>query len=124
MSAHLSLIAGNPGEPREELTVTRHDEPGGRVVSQSSLAIPNSTVTRSSYMTSTTSTSRMSGLSDFPSPPALQATPGHMSIIHSYFNDTPQQQEEDPFTAAASGHLRPQPLRQASNTTFGRSDGP
>ncbi|TFK48891.1 hypothetical protein OE88DRAFT_1737117 [Heliocybe sulcata] len=124
MSAHLSLIAGNPGEPREELTVTRHDEPGGRVVSQSSLAIPNSTVTRSSYMTSTTSTSRMSGLSDFPSPPALQVTPGHMSIIHSYFNDTPQQQEEDPFTAAASGHLRPQPLRQASNTTFGRSDGP
>ncbi|KAF8069215.1 hypothetical protein FPV67DRAFT_1449004 [Lyophyllum atratum] len=51
----------------------------------SSLQPPSADPTRSSYMTTSTA-SRMSGLSDFPAPP--QRPPlGHMSLLTSYFDE-------------------------------------
>lgn len=54
-----------------------------------------SDATRASYVTSTSSTSRISNLSDFPVPPTQNVmTPG--AIIQSYLRNTPQEELEDP----------------------------
>ncbi|KAK7049734.1 hypothetical protein VNI00_005765 [Paramarasmius palmivorus] len=53
-----------------------------------SLQPPSADPTRSSYMTSNSEGSRMSGLSDFPVPPPQQLTPAHMSLLSSYFDET------------------------------------
>ncbi|KAG6812624.1 hypothetical protein H0H92_001843 [Tricholoma furcatifolium] len=51
----------------------------------SGLQLPSADPTRSSYLT-TSSMSRISGLSDFPAPPPSHAE--HMSILTSYFDET------------------------------------
>ncbi|KIJ62118.1 hypothetical protein HYDPIDRAFT_95007 [Hydnomerulius pinastri MD-312] len=77
---------------------------------------------RSSYMTSTSDNSRMSGLSDFPLPPAHRPIPqpGHMSILQAYFEATPPSSESQGHDQLGSGS------RSASlhshRTTFGGSD--
>jgi hypothetical protein len=98
---HLSFVADQV-EVAEEPHDTEKDpqkEESQRARSQNSLAPPvvSADFTRSSYMTTTTDGSRMSGLSDFPEPPPVgHLTPAHMSIIHSYFGgDTAQKQIED-----------------------------
>lgn len=50
---------------------SEHLDPRMVSSTRSTLLSPLSPNTRSSYMTSNTDTSRMSGLSDFPAPPAL-----------------------------------------------------
>lgn len=90
-----------------------------RITSHASLspAVASPDVARSSYMTSTTDGSRMSGLSDFPEPPPVaHLTPAHMSIIHSYFGgDTPQNQIDDPMLTST-----PEADRRANyRMTFG-----
>ncbi|KAJ7094588.1 hypothetical protein B0H15DRAFT_904537 [Mycena belliarum] len=71
-----------------------------RVVS--SLQPHSADPTRSSYMTEST-LSRMSNLSDFPSPPPQQMTPAHMSLLSSYFHEAVAERvvpetEPPPFT--------------------------
>lgn len=64
---------------------------------------------RTSYLTSTSEGSRMSGLSDFPQPPAppLHLTPAHTSILQSYFAETPLMEGEDPFARILPTHPHP-----------------
>jgi len=83
-----SLVADQVGT--QEFAIIEETQKGEthRVTSKDTLAPPviSADPTRSSYMTSTTDGSRMSGLSDFPEPPTVgHMTPAHMSIIHSYF---------------------------------------
>lgn len=110
---------------------------GSRVISSSSLAPPNTGVSsgaRSSYMTTGSHDSRMSGLSDFPSPPEqVVVSPAHVSLLHSYFGTgftpaTQTQTVQDPLAAAGEAmaaveapHLRPRVLEQRPSfrTTFG-----
>ena len=76
-SGHVSLVD-------EELPQTT-EEPDThlRIKSQHSLQPPTSAeATRSSYMTTSTNGSRMSGLSDFPVPPADIAA--HMRMLDTY----------------------------------------
>ncbi|PPQ70345.1 hypothetical protein CVT25_000125 [Psilocybe cyanescens] len=62
----------------------------GRILSS---LMPPTEATRSSYMTAST-ISRMSGLSDFPTPPKDEyVTPKHMSILSSYFDEALTQSE-------------------------------
>jgi serine/arginine repetitive matrix protein 2 len=56
----------------------------------SGLQPPSANPTRSSYMTTSTG-SRMSGLSDFPAPPRHHAI--HMSLLSSYFDEALSQSE-------------------------------
>jgi serine/arginine repetitive matrix protein 2 len=96
-----------------------------RVTSQGSLAPPVTLAdpTRSSYMTTTTDGSRMSGLSDFPEPPPVgHLTPAHMSIIHSYFGgDTSQTQIDETLSTDEATILENR--RHASyRMTFGGSE--
>lgn len=59
---------------------------------------------RASYMTTTSDASRMSGLSDFPSPPPINAvTPQHVSYLASYFDDDFKSTNK----SVASLHLQP-----------------
>jgi len=106
-------------EPSEALNT---EEGRQRVTSRGSLAPPITSTdpTRSSYMTSTTDGSRMSGLSDFPEPPSVDhLNPAHMSIISSYFGDTYKQPEEAPSTNNAT---TPENRRHANRMTFGGSE--
>lgn len=94
--------------PSNELTVPR-------VVSQGSLLPTPITpdAARSSYMTSGTDTSRMSGLSDFPSPPAHVPPLPQLSSEHI---PLPPRPNESQF------HLdvqRPRISREDSHDTFG-----
>lgn len=102
-----------------------------RVTSLSSSLSPIGThLTRSSYMTTGTDTSRMSGLSDFPVPPA-DLTPAHTSIIASYFgNLTPhlpeskeQEGDEYPFSSNAADQPRPRPTMEERNESFRNTFG-
>ncbi|KAH9478208.1 hypothetical protein JR316_0008661 [Psilocybe cubensis] len=83
----------------------------GRILSS---LMPPTEATRSSYMTTST-LSRMSGLSDFPAPPKDEyITPKHMSILSSYFDEALTQSES---------RLEPLPpppmLLQEERVTFG-----
>lgn len=92
MSDHLSYV--EDPERRSEESMDDVTERQARIKSQSSLQPPSAGVTRSSYMTTSTNGSRMSGLSDFPAPPAqLRMTPSHTSLPNSYFES--HQQNED-----------------------------
>jgi serine/arginine repetitive matrix protein 2 len=77
LSEHLSLvdeeIAGPPEEDANDVRV--------RVKSEASLLPPSAGLTRSSYMTSSTNGSRMSNLSDFPTPPMG----AHIKLFDSFF---------------------------------------
>ena len=82
--------------------------------------------TRASYLTSASSTSRISHLSDLPVPPGQNAlTPG--GIINSYFNtSTPDVMERnDPLVEPVIRDQQPQQpqqrreLRASRRTTFG-----
>lgn len=81
---HLSFM----GQTADVLEPYHHSdaivsEPRARVLG---LQPPVAEGTRSSYMT-TSSLSRMSGLSDFPIPPRDPLTPRHMSLLTSYFDE-------------------------------------
>jgi hypothetical protein len=95
-----------------------------RIVSHGSLAPPivSAEPTRSSYMTTTTDGSRMSGLSDFPEPPPVEhLNPAHMSIIHSYFGEASKRQVEEPLSNNQS--TTPENRTNASHRlTFGGSE--
>lgn len=132
-SGHFSLMADEfqthsehpiPTSEIVSKTLEHQNEEPQRITSQTSLSPPSAAAdpSRSSYMTSTTEGSRMSGLSDFPVPPVQNLTPAHMSIIHSYFGgNTPQRQVEDPFStneAAPSNNRRHANFRM----TFGGSE--
>ena len=104
--------------------------------------------TRSSYVTSLSSASRISQLSDFPVPPThAQEVISPGQIIQSYFNPTPTTQTEDPMDARSSiyhdgstvadhgeptvdGHddptvtLPPMPRTRNRSTTFGIEEVP
>lgn len=85
--------------------------------------------TRASYLTTTSSTSRISNLSDFPSPPTQASlTPGR--ILDSYFGsptpDTAADGRADPLAAANVRSLqremdreRERDARRSRRTTFG-----
>lgn len=60
------------------------------------LNLPVSEITRSSYMTTSTTASRMSGLSDFPVPPK-----DHRMSLSAYFNEP----LPPPFTEQQQQHL-------------------
>jgi hypothetical protein len=69
-----------------------------RIKSQTSLHPPSAGLTRSSYMTTSTAGSRMSGLSDFPAPPGqAEVTPAHMSLFDSYFDESSSPRARDSF---------------------------
>lgn len=82
----------------------------------SSLGAPvSSNAARSSFMTSGTDASRMSGLSDFPVPPT-DITPEQLSVLDSYFDDSRNSRQDNGFLSP------PRPgvlVREASTTTFG-----
>ena len=68
--------------------------------------------TRASYVTSTSSNSRISQLSDFPAPPNQgPMTPG--SIIQSYFRSMPEEPPQERLPQRAID------TRQSRRTTFG-----
>jgi len=93
-----------------EMDVDNHSRQT-RIKSQASLQPPSAGLTRSSYMTSSTSGSRISGLSDFPAPPGeVGLTPAHMSLLDSYFDNRSSTQTVDPF---------PPGSRTISRMTFG-----
>ncbi|EGO04021.1 hypothetical protein SERLA73DRAFT_175753 [Serpula lacrymans var. lacrymans S7.3] len=76
---------------------------------------------RSSYATSTTDLSRMSGLSDFPVPPAqVNLTSAHMSILQGYFESVARQ-SGDPTETRATSRIR-SGHRDSHRTTFGGSE--
>lgn len=88
---HLSLMGQTADvlEPYHDSdTIT--SESRARVLS--GLQPPVTEGTRSSYMTTSTF-SRMSGLSDFPIPPRDPLTPRHMSLLTSYFDEAMAQNE-------------------------------
>lgn len=100
-SGHFSLVADEAETHEEPQPEGRNmssskDEPQ-YLMSPTRLSPPSADYVRSSYTTSTTEDSRISGLSDFPSPPefssspALQSlTPAHTAAEHSHFaDDTP-----------------------------------
>ena len=109
---HTPLVADqvvHPSPVKLKFTeVVPQNEPS-RVTSEISFPPLSATddPTRSSYVTSTTEGSRMSGLSDFPAPPIQTLTPAHMSIIHSYFGSTPPNQVEDPLSSNKAIHSEP-----------------
>lgn len=82
---------------------------------------------RSSQMTSSDAFSRMSGLSDFPSPPENTATPAHLSVINSFFSPAVELDEHEAFFSKENGPKpvavpateRPQMLRRY---TFGTNE--
>ena len=84
LSGHISLIAEDASDSEDEETTVRLRSPRPQPYERSaSLQLPTSAeATRSSYMTTSTNGSRMSGLSDFPAPPGDFA--GHMRLIESY----------------------------------------
>ena len=125
---HTPLVADQvvhqgPVECKVTEAVPQSDEPH-RITSQMSVVPLSATgdLTRSSYVTSTTEGSRMSGLSDFPTPPVQNLTPAHMSIIHSYFGrSTPPNQVEDLLSSNEAAHS--EPGRNANfRMTFGGSE--
>ena len=79
---------------------------------------------RQSYVTTTSSTSRISQLSDFPVPPGQQQVVTPASLIQSYFDDLPRNQRQnthssDQFgTSPSSSEMRRQRLL-SHRTTFG-----
>jgi serine/arginine repetitive matrix protein 2 len=86
-SGHISLIDEDTrrrGDPLSQLRALSHS---------SSLQPWSADFTRSSYMTSDTGASRISGLSDFPDPPISGMTPAHMSVLASYFSSAPSEEE-------------------------------
>lgn len=131
-SGHFSLVADEirhdeTSSPHDNIASAKDESPSEepqRITSQASLAPPSASddPLRSSYMTSTTEGSRMSGLSDFPAPPVQTLTPAHMSIIHSYFGgNTPQKQAEDPLSSNEA--TQSESRRHASyRMTFGGSE--
>ncbi|EMD32194.1 hypothetical protein CERSUDRAFT_99594 [Gelatoporia subvermispora B] len=113
-SSHLSFI-----DYAAEQSPRHSAEQPTRVYSQqSSLGVPtSSSAARSSFMTTDTALSRMSGLSDFPIPPS-QVTPEHTTLLNSYFADTPRSQPENPMDSLS---VRPRMLlREPSQGTFGQ----
>ncbi|KDQ52156.1 hypothetical protein JAAARDRAFT_40502 [Jaapia argillacea MUCL 33604] len=116
LSGHLSLIDGDSGHSLGMHPISHDPHSSHRIVSQASLGPPRSAdLARSSYMTSDTGGSRMSGLSDFPAPPVLLPTPAHISTLQSYFGDTPRDHIEDPFPV----DTRPRRHNPEYRTTFG-----
>lgn len=92
-------------------------------------ATTDGTGTRASYLTSTSSTSRISNLSDFPSPPTQASlTPGR--ILDSYFSsptpETAANGRADPLASADVRNVqwemereREREARRSRRTTFG-----
>ena len=95
ISGHLSLVD-------EDTDIQAHDDGINVRKSEASLAPPSATLTRSSYMTSSTNASRMSGLSDFPIPPAtsdgavgdMQQADHHIKLYDSLFDGPPRMMNE------------------------------
>ena len=105
-STELSLVGhGAPDTGVEDRRESDYFEP--RVASQrSTMLTPLSPNARSSYMTSNTDTSRMSGLSDFPVPPTVLPVSAPAASM-----------------SATSLHAPPPRLvREPSHSTFGRQD--
>lgn len=80
---------------------------------------------RQSYVTTTSSTSRISQLSDFPVPPGQQQVVTPASLIQSYFDDLPRSQQPNTFASdqlgtspASVSEIRRQRLL-SHRTTFG-----
>ncbi|OCB90557.1 hypothetical protein A7U60_g2235 [Sanghuangporus baumii] len=119
-SAHVSYIDSTPPSNHRSLspdTRGRTDTP-----SRPSLQPQSATsMTRESYMTSTSSASRISQLSEFPVPPGQTSlTPG--TIIQSYFGSTLEPTERhDPIQEDPESVEREQKRheRQSRRTTFG-----
>ncbi|KII87908.1 hypothetical protein PLICRDRAFT_176665 [Plicaturopsis crispa FD-325 SS-3] len=97
ISSHLTYLEdrlAQSGHPHDRGSADQPAESSTRILSTDSLQPPHSfDLARFSYVTSNTDTSRISNLSDFPVPP--KATPGHMSLLQSYFENTPEQQAQD-----------------------------
>lgn len=113
-SRHLSLIGEEEHNAHaiDDLHSQRH-------ISQYSSLVPplSSDLARSSFITDgTNNTSRMSGLSDFPVPPSDFMTPGHASIINSYFSEASDYHPQNPLEAP----VRPTLVREPSRGTFGK----
>jgi serine/arginine repetitive matrix protein 2 len=128
-SGHLSLVHNTTDyDDQQEPGIS----PASQGRSHSSLMPQSATLTRSSYVTSTSEGSRISALSDFPSPPT-DVTPAHMPIIQSYFAGyTPRQEVDDPMENTPPPPAHPPPLlspqanlsspadtRASRRTTFG-----
>jgi hypothetical protein len=113
LSGHISLIAEDASEsedeaPDEETTVrlrSPRSQPHERQPLSASLQLPTSAEpTRSSYMTTSTNGSRMSGLSDFPAPPGDFA--GHMRLIESYLATGSENASEGSHGTQRAPHRR------------------
>ncbi|KAG6915717.1 hypothetical protein DXG01_010275 [Tephrocybe rancida] len=89
MTSSLIDEAGHVDEEEQEQEIAA---PQLRIMSV--LQPPSADPTRSSYMT-TSSMSRMSGLSDFPVPPPRNAVERHMSTLTSYFDEAHSLAEVD-----------------------------
>ncbi|KAL5481095.1 hypothetical protein ACEPAI_10036 [Sanghuangporus weigelae] len=120
-SAHGSYIDNTPPSNHRSLSPDTH----GRMdaPSRPSLLQPQSatSMTRESYMTSTSSASRISQLSEFPVPPGRTSlTPG--TIIQSYFGSTPEATERHDPIQEEPGSVECEQQRyerQSRRTTFG-----
>lgn len=118
-SAHGSYF-GDVARSDEPATEDTLDDESHLRLSRPSLAPPltASDATRASYVTSTSSASRISQLSDFPIPPSQGAmTPG--SILQSYFGsmreDAQSERPPEPSPVDVSPHAR----FRSRRTTFG-----
>ncbi|KAJ7596697.1 hypothetical protein C8J56DRAFT_1021201 [Mycena floridula] len=104
-----------------EANVSRHEPVDddalrrSRETSTQALSPHSADAARSSYLTSS-SLSRMSGLSDFPLPPPPDmSTPAHMSLLSSYFGEIMARNEQRDSNFS---DLPPNPRR----VTFGKDD--
>ena len=89
-SGHLSFVSDVGGQRSDDMSIG-----AVRFLSQRSSLMPGSArdLARSSYMTTDTSRSRMSGLSEFPAPPEqLTVSPTQAGLLQSYLSATSRSQ--------------------------------
>ncbi|KIY68199.1 hypothetical protein CYLTODRAFT_421795 [Cylindrobasidium torrendii FP15055 ss-10] len=114
--ARLGEIAGE----EEDDTITMPVQMENR----GSLQPPNDP-SRTSYATNSSVYSRMSGLSDFPSPPSTDRTPAHMQVLSSYFDGLDGDRDSNAAGITMRGSVRPpseapsRPSVSSNRLTFG-----
>lgn len=126
-STHLSYIGHD--ERRDDYDVDREQSQSARQSIRPPLSAAITDNTRSSYLTSVSSNSRISQLSDFPAPPTYAQdviSPGQ--IIQSYFNATPTAQKDNPMDFLPSTDRDEPtvtiPRTRTRSTTFGDEEVP
>jgi serine/arginine repetitive matrix protein 2 len=128
LTVQTALAQGSTGEqvllspshpPLRSPTDSRHSHTRRQILS--SLQTPTTEATRSSYMTTASDLSRMSGLSAFPAPPKDQSTLSpNISLLSTYFNNDTTVMSSDPNPSGLPGSSAAS-LVQEERLTFGRN---